>query len=814
MTLPPWLAERTHAPSEPRPGAYVLYWMRVAMRAHENPALDVALEAAHQLGLPMTVYQGLSERYPYASDRHHTFILEGARDVQRALHARDIGYLFHVERPGARQGVLRTLAEGAALVITEDMPVPPLDAWAATIGRVAPLWLVDTACVVPMRSVHAVCDRAFRFRQQIERALEERLSRPWTEERRGDGFVPASAPPALDAASIDIETIVASCAIDHGVAPVPHTRGGSEAGYARWTAFRDEGLRRYAYDRNDPLREGVSRMSAYLHYGMVSPMRIAREAARFDKYIDELVVWRELAFHFCLHRSAKGALASLDSLPRWAVETLLRHAADPRPALYTWEALSRGVTHDALWNAAQASLRIHGELHNNVRMTWGKMLLELTATPQRALEMLIDLNHRYALDGRDPASYGGLLWCLGLFDRPFAPERSIHGTVRNRSTREHASRLDVKRYAAQVRRPALVAPHAPASGPAPMRVAVVGAGVSGLACARTIIDHGHDALLVDKARRPGGRLASHREGFDHGAPAFSVTRPELRRLMESWVETGIAAPWTPRCARLTHGHLEAIPAVHAWFVGVPTNNHVAAHLASDLAMRVETRVTRLSKTAEGWTLQSDTETLGPFDAVVLSLPPTQTRELLRASGWDAPLAEVAMHAHVTAMVTSDEPLAFLADVIAIADGPVACVIREGSKPGRRDGERLTMHFTPAWSATHLDTEAEALHRAVTEALRATSSLSPVWSATAAVTKVHRWRYARTARLVDGLPGLCDEAEPVSSEPSAISIAPGLLTCGDGISGGGFERAFLSGVAAASRALAMSAPRALPDPSSR
>ena len=107
-----------------------------------------------------------------------------------------------------------------------------------------------------------------------------------------------------------------------------------------------------------------------------------------------------------------------------------------------------------MWDLCQRSLLRQGELHNNVRMTWGKALLEWTPGPGRCLELLLDLNHRFALDGRDPSSYGGLLWVLGQFDRPFKPEKTITGTVRDRSVAAHAKRLDLEAYRAIVRPPA------------------------------------------------------------------------------------------------------------------------------------------------------------------------------------------------------------------------------------------------------------------------------------------------------------------------------------------------------------------------
>ncbi len=111
-------------------GELVLYWTRLALRGHENPALDAALLTAQRLQLPLLVYHGLSERYPFASDRHHTFILQTARDLQDELRQRNIPYLLHVERPGHRQHLLKRLAQRAAVTFTELAPPPdPSSRW-------------------------------------------------------------------------------------------------------------------------------------------------------------------------------------------------------------------------------------------------------------------------------------------------------------------------------------------------------------------------------------------------------------------------------------------------------------------------------------------------------------------------------------------------------------------------------------------------------------------------------------------------------------------------------------------------------------
>ncbi len=85
-------------------------------------------------------------------------------------------------------------------------------------------------------------------------------------------------------------------------------------------------------------------------------------------------------------------------------------------------------------------------MHNYLRMLWGKKILEWSATPENALETMIELNNKYALDGRDPNSYSGIFWCLGRYDRPWGPERPIFGKVRYMSSENTARKLRVKNF--------------------------------------------------------------------------------------------------------------------------------------------------------------------------------------------------------------------------------------------------------------------------------------------------------------------------------------------------------------------------------
>jgi len=85
-------------------------------------------------------------------------------------------------------------------------------------------------------------------------------------------------------------------------------------------------------------------------------------------------------------------------------------------------------------------------MHNYLRMLWGKKILEWSRSPSDALEIMIELNNKYALDGRNPNSYSGICWCLGRYDRPWGPERSIFGKIRYMTSANTARKYPVAGY--------------------------------------------------------------------------------------------------------------------------------------------------------------------------------------------------------------------------------------------------------------------------------------------------------------------------------------------------------------------------------
>ncbi len=808
--LPEFYQERTRnlRPERPLQSGYVLYWMATAQRLAENPALDVAWLLAEELKQPCLIYQGVSQRYRWASDRHHWFLLQSARELQSRAREYGLDYVLEVESGGPERSTnperstrLKDLAASAAVVVVEDFPCSPQRDLQRALLRTCdtPVIAVDTACLVPPARCGRAFTRAFEFRNTTKRWYAARVHAEYPQvARRPQQRMPLGLSSNVELDQVRLSDVVASCQIDHSIPPVVQTVGGSSAGYERWQRFVSTGLKQYAWRRNDATLDATSRLSPYLHYGMVSPFRIARQAHQVggegaEKFLDELLIWREMAYAFCRfvpHHDRWQAL------PDWARSTLLAHDNDRRPHCYSWDQLAHAQTHDELWNAAQRSLLCNGELHNNLRMTWGKMVLNWTTSPQRALQWIIDLNHRYALDGRDPSSYGGLLWCLGQFDRPFEPETAVLGTVRPRSTTEHARRLDIPRFEKTwLMNPLTDRP----------RVAVIGAGISGAMAALTLGRQGYEVKLFDKSRGASGRMATRRwesTSFDHGAQYFTAQDDLFRRYVDAWCEEGLVATWDAPIATYQAGQ-RGENSERTRYVATPTMNALVKGILDKsperLTTQYETRIDRLRKTADDWELfglvkdQSESEPLGTFERVIVTLPAPQAAQLTitfdeseklsKNDEWTSlqtHLAEQRYYPTWALMVAFDKALPLDWGGAFLNGQVVKWASRTNTKPGRHSmPETLILHAQGEFSLTHLEAAADEITHLMLDDFWAITGLDvqePMHCA------AHRWRYSI----------------PIRSE------APGLLTdsrqqlifCGDWACGSRVEGAFLSGIAAA------------------
>ena len=417
---------------------YVLCWVQQALRAHDNPAIDAAVELANGLGLPVVVYHGLRMDYPYASDRLHRFILGASRDLQRLCEARGLRCITYLETTDVREkGLVYRLASRAAAVVTDDqfVFVARWQADAFARGHEGPVIAVDAARLVPTRMLPTGLAATRDFRRASGEHRDTFLAHATDYEpevERFDGGFDFEDARNGDASDADLDARVAACAIDHSlpVAAIDPSRDAATDGLATFVA--DE-LPGYADRRNNPADEsGVSRLSPYLHFGVLGPREIARAVWDADvksnprwKFLDEMLTWRE-HFHYISHHS--NVPASFESLPKRARESLLAHADDPRDRTYTLDQLLHGETDDETWNAAQRQWLATGYMHNNLRMYWGKQLIGWTDHPVDAWITALYINDRLSLDGRDPSTYGNMQWCFGR-SKPAYREQPVYGWV-------------------------------------------------------------------------------------------------------------------------------------------------------------------------------------------------------------------------------------------------------------------------------------------------------------------------------------------------------------------------------------------------
>lgn len=427
-------------PGAPAQGKYVLYWMQASVRAQDNHALEYAVECANELRQPLLVYFGLTANYPDANLRSFLFLLEGLRDAQAGLRERGLDL---VVRPVSAPAGALELSQDASLVVTDRAYLRHLRAWRTDLARHVhvPLHQVESDAVVPVDVASGKQEWAARtLRPKLHRLLDQYLVpvEPRDIQVPSQGLLQG-----LDLS--DPEGLARSLGTNDAVTPGTE-HGGSSSALARLREFVERDLVRYDQERNDPGAGVASRLSAYLHYGHLSPLRVAlaaREHPDHASFLEELVVRRELSLNFCEFNSLYDAW---EGLPRWARDTLEKHANDPRPHLYTREEFEAAGTHDRFWNAAQHEMVRTGRMANYMRIYWGKKVLEWSASPREAHETLLYLNNKYFLDGRNPNSYTNVAWIFGQHDRPWG-ERPVYGTVRSASESGLKRKFDIEAYA-------------------------------------------------------------------------------------------------------------------------------------------------------------------------------------------------------------------------------------------------------------------------------------------------------------------------------------------------------------------------------
>jgi hypothetical protein len=314
------------------------------------------------------------------------------------------------------------------------------------------------------------------------------------------------------------------------------------------------------------------------------------------------------------------------------------------------------------------------------------------------------------------------------------------------------------------------------------RVAVIGAGIAGLACAARLAKAGVTPVVFDKSRGLGGRIATRRgpDGltFDHGAQFATARGAEFSAYVAGAVRRGAAACW----------NCEDEPQDDRRYVGMPGMSSLVRPLAEGLEIHGQHTLSGIVRTQDGWQLAfAETGRDVLAERVALCLPAPQiaalTQEFPKAA---AALSGVEIAPCWAVMVAFDATPApeTLPDAGPQSGGPIAWIATEGTKPARDAGPaRLVLHASPEWSRENLELPAEGAARLLLDALKSLSK-GPLPAMTHVA--AHRWRYAKT-QVPLGKPFL--------------DIADGtLLAGGDWCLGARVECGFDSGVALANRIL--------------
>jgi renalase len=338
-------------------------------------------------------------------------------------------------------------------------------------------------------------------------------------------------------------------------------------------------------------------------------------------------------------------------------------------------------------------------------------------------------------------------------------------------------------------------------------VAVIGAGMSGVVCARTLAQAGYSVTLFDKSRGVGGRMSTRHSpfgDFDHGAQYFTVRDPRFAQAMAT--TPSAAKRWSANTVNVLDdtGHVLAAtgkPSDSHW-VGTPGMSSLLKAWAAPLGdgsitgaqVHVQSRITRVSKQDGQWALtmevgdteHSQTEQAAGFDHVVFAIPSDQAQALLQGSNlmpaWQQRLAQVVVDPCWTVMLAypnaSQPGLPHLGPQWNVARSThhrISWMARESSKPARASVERWTIQANPQWSAEHVN---DAPERVIAKLVKAFAEVTGI-RAEPGHAQAHRWLYAQTRVAL--------------ASSHLLDTRQGLGVCGDWCLGNRVENAFVSGL---------------------
>lgn len=436
----------------PIKGARILYWATRDFRLQDNWAMIYSQRLALEHKVPVTVCFMTKDDYAvHKGQRQIDFLCEGLEKLRIEMKKANIDLIAINATIPEFADIIRSNA--VAAIITDFNPLRQVNDAQHQLGRILnkeiSLIQVDAHNIVP---AWLASDKqeymAKTLRPKINEKLDEFLV----------GFPEVDVHPYYQRFKcpsdklIKIQEYRAKHIDSLGLPKLSQVIGGADTAMQQLHLFLTEKLEKYGIESREPKYYYTSGLSPWLNCGFISAHRVALEVKnynprKFDKqiktYLEELIIRRELADNYCFYNRNYD---NFEGAPDWAKKTLLQHARDPRTIIYPMETLRTGDTADIIWNAAQRQMIEEGKMHGYLRMYWAKKILEWTETPQQALEVAIQLNDTYAIDGNDPNGYVGVMWSIcGVHDQGFK-ERKIYGKIRFMADYQLQKKFDMATY--------------------------------------------------------------------------------------------------------------------------------------------------------------------------------------------------------------------------------------------------------------------------------------------------------------------------------------------------------------------------------
>jgi deoxyribodipyrimidine photo-lyase len=431
---------------------YITYWMQASQRVNYNHALYKAITLSNEINKPLILCFVITDDFPEANARHYHFMLEGILEVKKALEK--IGIPFIIKKGNIEKNIVN-ISQKSCCLITDRGYLTVQKEWRKNIakGINCQMIQVESDVVVPVEMASNKEEyAAYTLRKKISPQIEDYLI-PFTL----PSLVNKIKDKDLEIKSVkvdNIEKFINTLNIDQSIKKTEHFKGGYSNARNLLDDFIENKLSHYSENSNDPSKNITSHMSPYLHFGQISPIEIAFEIKNSQKngqedYLEQLIVRRELAINFIYYNENYNK--SLDSfLHDWVLKTMDEHIDDTREYIYSVDGFETASTHDPYWNAAQMELIKTGDMHNYMRMYWGKKVIEWSNSYQEAFNTLVYLNNKYALDGRDPNSFTGIAWCFGKHDRAWT-ERPVFGKLRYMNANGLQRKFDIDAYVKKIK---------------------------------------------------------------------------------------------------------------------------------------------------------------------------------------------------------------------------------------------------------------------------------------------------------------------------------------------------------------------------